>query len=101
MPADECTTVIGAPHWSLTAAGSTGMPLTRDTVLAIYSVAQRVTLLERGVSERSPRVRAAACAMLCHWLSDAYHDDVSALLRSLDVENHEGAPASLPHPKIA
>lgn len=55
-----------------------------------HSVAQRVMLLRRGVGERSPRVRSAACAMLRHWLNDAYQGDASALLRGLDVESHEG-----------
>ena len=55
------------------------------------SIAQRMLLLRRGLGERSPRVRAAACAMLRHWLIGACGGQITALLHALDVETYEGA----------
>ena len=58
---------------------------------SVCSVKQRVLLLRRGLTERVPRVRAAAARMLRTWLTDQCEDDVSSLLRMLDIEANEGA----------
>ena len=47
-------------------------------------------LLRRGLGDRSPRVRSAACAMLRHWLAVVCGGQVAVLLRMLDVETYEG-----------
>ena len=58
---------------------------------AVCSVEQRVLLLRRGLTERVPRVRAAAARMLRTWLTDQCDGDVTSLLRTLDVKVNEGA----------
>ena len=47
-------------------------------------------LLRRGLKERVPRVRAAAMSMLRTWLVDECGANITALLRALNVESHEG-----------
>ncbi len=62
---------------------------------SVRSIEQRVLLLRRGLKERVPRVRAASMSMLRTWLVDECGANVTALLRALDVESHEGAAFAL------
>ena len=59
--------------------------------VASGSIEQRVMLLRRGLTERVPRVRTAATSMLRTWLVGECDANITALLRALDVETHEGA----------
>jgi len=56
--------------------------------MRVLSITQRLRLLTDGLSDRSPRVRAACLEMMKGWL-DQSHGDIYALLKSLDVENME------------
>jgi len=62
--------------------------------LAVLSIAQRTTVLRRGLADRAPPVREAAIGVLDKWMQ-ACEGDVARLLGALDVENRESVSEAL------